>query len=288
MPGLWLLPTRALLLLAWLCFYFGGFSLPSLLLFIPSCRSSLSQRKRTNRRNCQRTNKLKFCKSAWAQVTGKKRDGQFMGSQPLWSQGSPQLLPTPLFSPGWPDAVLQTSQTIQSSSVFALQGSTASMRHLCKTQARSSLLQKFEHSALDLRTNFSSSGLSTPVPTPKLVIQVFTASINSDFTFKSHFLHLSILYSTEQAWASCKRHSGPRLWIQLCRQRNICFPSNLCTFTKLQLSAVLPKYLSWCLQAIKYNLPFLEFQLVKLEIYIFICTFLFFLQIGYSSLHTAY
>lgn len=54
---------------------------------------------------------------------------------------------------GWPDAILQTSLTIKSSSVFTLQGSTGSMRHLCKIQAHSSLLQKFEHSALDLSTN---------------------------------------------------------------------------------------------------------------------------------------
>lgn len=93
-------------------------------------------------------------------------------------------------------------------------------------------------------------------------------------------------------WASCKKYSGPQLWIQLCRQRDICFPSNLCTFTKLQLSAALLKYLPCCLQAIKYNLSFVGFQLVNLEIHIYIHIYIkehlfFYTQAGCSLLQTA-
>lgn len=154
MPGLWLLPTRALLLLAWLCFYFWGFSLPSLLLFIPSCRNSLSRRKRTNRRNCQHTNQL----SCVLQIHPRAGNWEEKGRAIHWFTApvKPGESPPPSHTPsphGWPDAVLQTSLTIKSSSVFTLQDSTGSMRHLCKTQARLSLLQKFEHSALDLSTN---------------------------------------------------------------------------------------------------------------------------------------
>lgn len=100
MPGLWLLPTCALLLLAWLCFYFWGFSLPSLLLFIPSCRNSLSHRKRTNRRNCQHTKKPQLCSAnpPGCRLLGGKGLGNSLIHSPCEARGVPRSFPH-LFSP---------------------------------------------------------------------------------------------------------------------------------------------------------------------------------------------
>lgn len=102
MRGLWLLPTCALLLLAWPCFYFWGFSLPSLLLFRLSCINPLSHSKRTNRRNRQRA--IKWCEWQLGCVlqihlgAGNREEKGRAGCCPMapGSRGSPRLLPTPL------------------------------------------------------------------------------------------------------------------------------------------------------------------------------------------------
>lgn len=200
MPGLWLLPTRALLLLAWLCFYFWGFSLPSLLLFIPSCRNSLSRRKRTNRRNCQHTNQL----SCVLQIHPGAGNWEEKGRAIHWFTApvKPGESPPPSHTPsphGWPDAVLQTSltnpaQCLPCRIAQAAWGISARHRHVYLSYRSLSIqLLIWVQINVLVTSHFSSSGLPTPVPTLQPVIQVFTASINSDFTFKSHFLHLSII-----------------------------------------------------------------------------------------------
>lgn len=102
MQGPWLLPTCALLLLAWPCFHFGGFSLPSLSLLILSCINSLSRSERTNRRNRQRTIKRRERQLGWVlQIhlgAGNQEEEGRSGRWPTAPGGAPTSFPQP-FAP---------------------------------------------------------------------------------------------------------------------------------------------------------------------------------------------